>query len=105
MSKRVSCSLLRLLLFGKFHQHNFREVRRKRVTMLPCTEEIEPLGDEELEQKQAKAEAYASEPERFLLFSLELELRAEHGNRLITYDDGTWSCLCDFFILHETCCH
>ena len=30
--------------------------------MMSCTEEIEPLGDEELERKQAKAEEYASYP-------------------------------------------
>jgi len=73
--------------------------------MIPCTEEIEPLGDEELERKQAKAEAYASEPGRFTLFSLELEMKSTHGNRLITYDDGKWSCSCDFFLKYETCSH
>jgi hypothetical protein len=38
-----------------------------------------------LEKKYAKAKMYASDPSRFILSSLELELRSTHGNRLIIY--------------------
>ena len=75
--------------------------------MVPATSEIggELLSDEALQAKQAKAEKYASEPERVTPLSLEFEMESTHGNRLITYDDGKWSCSCDFFLKHETCSH
>ena len=75
--------------------------------MIACTEEMEgePLTDEALQAKQAKAEKYASEPERVVPLSLEFAMKSTHGNRLITYDDDTWSCSCDFFQAHETCSH
>lgn len=75
--------------------------------MLSCTEETEGelLSDEALQIEQAKAEKYASEPERVTPFYFEYEMRAENGNHLITYDDGKWACTCDFFGHHQTCCH
>jgi hypothetical protein len=61
--------------------------------------------DELLERKQAKAEKYASEPERFTLFSLELEMKSTHGNRLILYGNGQLSCNCEFFEEWGRCSH
>jgi len=74
--------------------------------MILCTEETEGelLSDEALQSEQAKAEKYAAEPERLTFFSLELEIKAEHGNHLITYDEE-WACTCDFFQKHKTCSH
>ncbi len=72
------------------------------------SEEIEGeiLSDEALQAKQKKAEMYASQPERITPLSLEFEVKAEHGNRLVTYsDDGEWTCVCDFFQQHQTCSH
>jgi hypothetical protein len=68
--------------------------------------EGELLSDEALQAEQAKAEKYASAPERFTLFFIEMEVKAEHGNRLVTYsDDGEWTCVCDFFQQHQMCSH
>jgi len=61
--------------------------------------------DEAIQSKQTDAEAYAARPEIFTLFSLEVELKSTHGNRLIRYDDGTWSCTCNFFQEWGTCSH
>ena len=61
--------------------------------------------DELIEGKQVKAERYASDPERFMLFCLELEIRADHGNQLVMYNEGDWSCTCAFFDEWRTCSH
>ena len=58
-----------------------------------------------IQAEQAKAEAYAAQPERFTLFSLELDIRTEDGNHLVLYNDGQWSCSCDFFKEWQTCSH
>lgn len=65
------------------------------------------MEDKALKEKQAKANRYASEPERFTVNSiaLELEMRSEHGTRLITYANGRWHCTCDFFHQRGTCSH
>ena len=61
--------------------------------------------DEAIQLEQGKAEEYATQPEHFTLFSLEVELKSTHGNRLILYDEGTWNCTCDFFHEWGTCSH
>ena len=67
-------------------------------------EELE--SDVELQFKQARAERYASEPDRFSLLFMEMEVKADHGNKLVMYsDDGDWSCTCDFFQQERTCSH
>lgn len=61
--------------------------------------------DELLQAKQIKAEEYASQPEIFLLHSFELEMQSTHGKCSVLYDNGEWSCTCDFFGEWETCEH
>jgi hypothetical protein len=56
-------------------------------------------------QKQKKAERYANEQDRFCLASISAVMRSEHGDRLITFDSGTWRCSCEFFARHDTCSH
>jgi SWIM zinc finger len=68
--------------------------------------EIEQLKGEEIEQKQKKAEEYASQLERFTLFFMEIQVKAEDGNQLVMYsDDGDWDCSCNFFKKNGTCDH
>ena len=73
--------------------------------MITCDEEREPLGDDALKREQEKAEEYASQPDRIALFSMELEMKSTHDNRLILYNDGEWDCTCDFFQAYATCSH
>ena len=55
--------------------------------------------------EQAKADAYAAQPERFALCCLEVEVRTDQGNHLVTWNDGDWTCTCGFFEEWRTCCH
>ena len=76
--------------------------------MIPFyTEAIEGelLSYEALQAKQQKAAQYASEPERFTLLFIEMEVKADHGNQWVVYSDDEWSCSCDFFKAHSTCSH
>jgi hypothetical protein len=63
------------------------------------------MEDEKLQKKRERAKKYASEPERFTIRAIALEMRSEHGVRLITYDDEGWHCTCNFFQEHGTCSH
>ena len=60
---------------------------------------------EELDGKRRKAKRYASERERFQLDSLSIKVWSEHGCRIVTLDNGKWSCTCDFFAKRQTCSH
>jgi hypothetical protein len=81
----------------------FGDETARKLIFAPCT--TGPLGDDELEQKQKEAAKYASEPGRFTLLFAEMEMKADHGNALIMYSDGDWSCSCDFFNTQRTCEH
>jgi hypothetical protein len=61
--------------------------------------------DNELRQKQEKAIAYATQPERFDVLSMTLQMRSKHGLRRISYGHGSWHCTCDFFQERNTCSH
>jgi hypothetical protein len=63
------------------------------------------MADSQLERKQAKAEVYARQPERFTLRELRLDMRSTHGIRAISYVGGAWRCSCDFFQERGTCSH
>jgi hypothetical protein len=71
--------------------------------------EEKPLNAEQIDawlaQNRAMAEHSASDPSRFTLFSLELEMKSSHGNRLVTYCDGGWWCSCAFFEDWGRCSH
>ena len=58
-----------------------------------------------MEQKQVKAEQYANEPWRFAVSALTLDMQSEHGHRTISYVNGIWYCICDFFCVEGTCSH
>jgi len=60
---------------------------------------------EALARKRRKADLYVTEPGRFRIDSLTVTMQSEHGNRFITFDNGNWSCTCDFFADHRICSH
>ena len=68
-------------------------------------EVLNNLLDLEFEGMQRDAEKLASQLERFVLTSFDLEVRTEHENHLVMYDHDEWSCTCDFFGRNGTCVH
>jgi hypothetical protein len=50
-----------------------------------------------------KAHRYAEERDRFLMRAFTVAVRGDNSDHEVTYDDGRWSCECDFF-LHQQCC-
>ena len=63
------------------------------------------MATEALARKRRKAERYATERDRFCVDSLSATVRSEHGNRIVGFDKGEWSCTCDFFAEYRTCSH
>jgi hypothetical protein len=58
-----------------------------------------------IEAKERKAARYAQEQERFVVSSLRATMQADHGDRVIEFGGGHWSCTCPFFSEHRTCSH
>jgi hypothetical protein len=53
-----------------------------------------------------KAHQYVDEREqRIRVHSFEVELHGENANHVITYDDGSWECDCEEFVLRGVCPH
>lgn len=53
-----------------------------------------------------KARQYAEErDQRMRVHSVEVELNGEHSNHTITYEDGTWECDCEEFVMRGVCSH
>lgn len=63
------------------------------------------MDHEALEKKRQKAAQYATEPDRFVIRALKIEMRSEHGTRTLLYIGGQWKCDCDFFKEWQTCSH
>jgi hypothetical protein len=55
--------------------------------------------------KIEKARRYALEKDRVTFESFSVAFRGENATYAVTFDDGRWSCSCDFFAGHRLCCH
>ncbi|WP_414692048.1 SWIM zinc finger family protein [Phototrophicus methaneseepsis] len=63
------------------------------------------MTNDELAKKRKKAEAYSKQPERFKFLNLEVEMESTHDIRCIQFENGKWSCTCEFFSRQGTCSH
>jgi len=63
------------------------------------------MGNEALTKEQQKAAQYTTEPERFVIRALKIEMQSEHGTHTLLYVGGQWKCDCPFFKEWQTCSH
>jgi hypothetical protein len=52
-----------------------------------------------------KAKRYAQEPGRFHFSSFDVTMDGENNRHTIHYENGVWSCDCDFFRSRGRCSH
>ena len=55
--------------------------------------------------KIQKARRYADERERITFLRFEVAVRGDHGDHLVTFHGGAWSCDCGFFSSRGVCSH
>jgi hypothetical protein len=55
--------------------------------------------------KIEKAKRYAQERERFMFSSFKVAIKGDNNTHFVSYDDGKWSCDCEFFSLRGRCVH
>jgi hypothetical protein len=55
--------------------------------------------------KIEKAKRYAQEPQRFKFNSFTVTMDGENNSHTVKYQEGEWSCDCDFFHSRGRCCH
>lgn len=55
--------------------------------------------------KIQKASRYAQEPERINFRQFSATFRGEHDDYTVSYNDGTWTCSCNFFGKWGLCSH
>lgn len=55
--------------------------------------------------KLEKARRYARERERIRFLRFTVTLQGEHDLRTVSYEEGRWSCTCDFFARRGVCSH
>jgi len=55
--------------------------------------------------KIQKAKQYAQEPHRVRFEKFEVAVQGTHNEHIVTYDNGTWHCECDFFLTRGVCSH
>jgi uncharacterized Zn finger protein len=77
----------------------------------PSTHVVQDCEDGEEQRQEAQqeekeeAERYASQPERFRMLAVALEIMSDQGVCLITYDDLGWGCSCPPSQEQLTCIH
>ena len=55
--------------------------------------------------KIEKAKRYAEDPTRFRFNKFELTFRGDNNDHHVTYDNGVFTCDCEFFLTHKRCGH
>ncbi len=55
--------------------------------------------------KIQKSKQYAIERERIKINSLSVTFQGQNNPHLISFQDGNWTCDCDFFQTRERCSH
>jgi hypothetical protein len=55
--------------------------------------------------KREKAKRYAEEQSRFLLNKFDVTFHGDNNNHHVTFDNGMFTCDCEFFMTHQRCAH
>jgi len=55
--------------------------------------------------KIQKAKRYAQEKDRITFEQFRVRFRGEHDTYTLTFDEGKWTCQCNFFLSHGVCSH
>ena len=55
--------------------------------------------------KIQKAKRYAEEGDRIVFDGFHVTFRGDHDTYVVTYDQGRWSCQCNFFASRGVCSH
>ena len=55
--------------------------------------------------KIEKAKRYAEERDRIHVDTMRVTFEGENNGHTVTYENGTWSCDCDFFHSRSRCSH
>ena len=61
--------------------------------------------DSSMINKIQKARRYAEERERVVFQRFQVTVKGDHGEHLVGFEDGTWSCDCGFFARRTVCSH
>lgn len=56
-------------------------------------------------RKIEKARKYAEDPSRVRIKRLEVSFRGDHGEHEVKFENGKWTCNCQFFSTWKTCSH
>lgn len=55
--------------------------------------------------KIEKAKRYAEDRHRFTFHKFEVTFRGDNNNHHVTFDDGKFTCDCEFFMANQRCAH
>ncbi len=55
--------------------------------------------------KIEKAKRYAEDRKRFLFNAFDVTFRGDNNNHHVQFENGKFSCDCEFFITHKRCGH
>jgi len=55
--------------------------------------------------KIQKAKRYAEEPQRVTFRSFSVSFAGDHSSYAVSYDQGVWTCECEFFKQRGICSH
>ena len=67
--------------------------------------EMATKNEPDMQRKISKARRYSDEKERFTLIDGTIEVHSEHGVRVIRFENGNYTCDCDFYKENGTYSH
>lgn len=61
--------------------------------------------DQRMIGKIEKAGRYAAERDRVSIHQISVTLAGDNNQHEVAFDNGTWKCDCEYFILRRVCSH
>ncbi len=61
--------------------------------------------DSSVISKIEKAKRYAGERDRFRFNQFSVQFHGSNNDHAVSFDNGTWKCDCEYFVVHGWCCH
>jgi hypothetical protein len=55
--------------------------------------------------KIEKAKRYAEERHRFRFDSFSVQFHGDNNDHAVSFENGSWHCDCEYFIVHKVCAH
>lgn len=87
------------------HTIAIERILEQMINPLATAEHGEPIANSAMISQLEKAKQYTDEPHRVRFISFHAIFAGENHDHTVRYENGKWTCTCNFFKSHAWCSH